>query len=272
MLLLFEPGDKLTLETILGRHPKGISAETLYNILIELRNLSVVQKSGDYYSIYNHIEISKDGFISFITSKFQNYTPYLKLKSLSKNKIAKADVVQILKSTFKQEFQDTTWGYYANYLISWLLFSSLDIKNKIIKPVKGRGKGMSNIELGDKYKMIPRSSLKEITEQVPLLVDSEEIVNKRFKRDLLLLDIIDNQNNLTDFGRELIVSKEMVLEQRLKEKSLQLEKMKTLKDLINTSSKMTSKKLLNSLPVNFFDGEKESSKIIYATKALTWLK
>jgi len=178
----------------------------------------------------------------------------------------------ILKSTFKQEFQDTTWEYYANYLISWLLFSSLDIKNKIIKPVKGRGKGKLNIELGDKSKMIPRSSLKEITEHVPLLVNSDEIVNKRFKRDLLLLDIVNDNNSLTDFGKELLSSKDSVLELRLKEKCLELEKMKALKVLIDASTKITSRKILSSLPHNFFDGEKESSKIIYATKALTWLK
>ncbi|MBK7371609.1 MAG: AAA family ATPase [Saprospiraceae bacterium] len=148
VLLLFQANENVTIETILKKHPKEISGETLYNILIELRNLGIVQKNGDYYSITNQIEISKEGFIIFITAKFQNYTPYLKLKNLNKNKIAKADVVQILKSTFKQEFQDATWEYYANYLISWLLFLDLDVKSKIIKPVKGRGRGHSNITLG----------------------------------------------------------------------------------------------------------------------------
>lgn len=272
VLLLFQPNESLPIETILERHPKGISADTLYNILIELRNLGIVQKNGDYYIINNQIEISKEGFINFITAKFQNYTPYLKLKNLNKNKIAKSDVVQILKSTFKQEFQDTTWEYYANYLISWILFSGLDVKSKLIKPVKGRGKGKSNIILGDMLEMIPRSSLKEITEQIPLLLSNEDIINKRFKRDLLLFDIIDDQNRLTDFGKELSLKRELILEQRLKEKCLSLIKMKKIKELIVDSPKLTSKELLKLLPINFFDGEKESSKIIYASKALTWVK
>jgi hypothetical protein len=272
VFLLFQPFEKVTIDTILEKHPKGISSETLYNILIELRNLGVIQKNGDHYSINNPIEITKESFIVFITSKFQNYTPYLKLRNLNKNKIAKADVVQILKSTFKQEFQDTTWEYYANYLISWLLFSNLDIKNKLIKPVKGRGKGKSNIVFGDKSEMIPRSSLREITEQIPLLLNNEDIINKRFKRDLLLLDIIDEQNKLTDFGNDLAFIKESILEQRLRDKCLQLDKMKTIKRLIDDGIRITSKKLLNILPVNFFDGEKESSKVIYASKALTWVK
>ena len=88
-------------------------------------------------------------------------------------------------------------------MISWLLFSGIDVKSKLIKPVKGRGKVKSNIILGDMFEMIPRSSLKEITEQIPLLLNNEDIINKRFKRDLLLLDIIDDQNRLTDFGKEL---------------------------------------------------------------------
>ena len=272
VLLLFQPNESLNIEIILKRHPKGISADTLYNILIELRNLGIVQKSSDNYTINNQIDISKDGFINFITAKFQNYTPYLKLKNLNKNKIAKSDVVQILKSTFKQEFQDTTWEYYANYLISWLLFSGIDVKSKLIKPVKGRGKVKSNIILGDMFEMIPRSSLKEITEQIPLLLNNEDIINKRFKRDLLLLDIIDDQNRLTDFGKELALKRELLLEQRLKDKCLSLIKMKKIKELITEKPKLSSKELIKLLPSNFFDGEKESSKIIYASKALTWVK
>jgi hypothetical protein len=120
--------------------------------------------------------------------------------------------------------------------------------------------------------MIPRSSLKEITEQIPLLLNNEDIINKRFKRDLLLFDIIDDQNRLTDFGKELALKRELILEQRLKEKCLSLIKMKKIKELITDSPKLTSKELLKLLPTNFFDGEKESSKIIYASKALTWVK
>lgn len=270
VFLLFSPNDIETLDSLLEKHPKGISGETLYNILIELRNLGIVQKNGDSYSTNNNIDQNKDGFTDFITNKFQNYTPYIKLRNLNKNKIAKTDVIQILKSTFKQEFQDSTWEYYANYLISWLLFSNIEIKNKIVKPVKGRGQGNSNFNPEDKKRFIPRSSLKEIIEQIPLLLSNQDVINKRFKRDLFLLDIIDSQNVLTDFGKELAVNNNR--EEQIKERCLQLPKMKTINTIISKSSRTTSKDLIKSLPTDFFDGEKESSKIIYATKAMTWIK
>lgn len=114
VFLLFDQNNKENLDSLVLKHPKGIGPETLYNILIELRNLGIIQKSGDYYSINKDIVLSRQGFVDYITNKFQNYTPYIKLKKLNKNKITKTDVIQVLKNTFKQEFQDNTWIYYAN--------------------------------------------------------------------------------------------------------------------------------------------------------------
>jgi hypothetical protein len=48
--------------------------------------------------------------------------------------------------------------------------------------------------------------------------------------------------------------------------------MKKLKEVILLNSKIRAKELINELPNDFFDGEKESSKIIYASKAITWTK
>ena len=272
VFLLFDQNNKENLDSLVLKHPKGIGSETLYNILIELRNLAIIQKSSDYYSVNNEIELTKQGFIDYITNKFQNYTPYIKLKKLNKSKITKTDVIQVLKNTFKQEFQDNTWIYYANYLISWFLLSDLDIKERIIEPIKGRGKSNTSIILGDKSSLIPRSSIKEVIEQIPLLVSNPDIIHKRYNRDLLLLDIVDNHNKLTDFGKELIVKDLENQKIILQEKALIFPKMQTIKSHLNKPKRVTSKDLIKVLPKDFFDGDMESSKIIYATKAMTWLK
>lgn len=272
VFLLFDSTHKETLETLLQIHPKGIGQETLYNILIELRNLGIIQKTGDYYSVNKEVIISRPGFIDYITNKFQNYTPYIYLKKSKLSRINKTDVIQTLKNTFKQDFQDNTWDAYAKNMISWFLLSDLDIKNLIIEPTKGRGKSKTDIAPGDISSLIPRSSIKEIIESIPLLGSNPNLISGRFNRDLLLLDLIENSNSLTDFGKELLSKDEATIKQLLKIKVLSLPKMKKIQEYIEKHPKSKSKDLINSFPSDFFDGEKESSKIIYATKAMTWIK
>jgi hypothetical protein len=268
VFLLFEHNIQENIDSLLVKHPKGIGGETLYNILIELRNLGIIQKTGEYYVIHKEVAITKQGFIDYITNKFHNYTPYLKLRNI-KSKITKTEVIQTLKNTFKQDFQDNTWVYYANYLISYFLLSDLDIKDRIVEPIKGRGKNRTNL-LGDKSDLIPRSSFKEILEQMPLILSNPSLIDRKFNRDLLLLGLVDINNDLSDFGKSLQFKDVDFLKNELKKKILDLPKMKIIQSHID--SKYKSKDLINLLPANFFDGDKESSKIIYATKALSWLK
>jgi len=77
---------------------------------------------------------------------------------------------------------------------------------------------------------------------------------------------------LTDYGKDLVLKDELNQRQLLKDNILKLPKMKLIQDYMNKQDKPTSKDLISKFPLNFFDGEKESSKIIYATKAMTWLK
>lgn len=272
VFLLFSSNQSETLDSLLVKHPKGIVSETLYNILIELRNLGIIQKQEENYTVLKGIEITKEGFIEYITVKFQNYTPYINLKRLTQSRISKDDIIIVLKNIFKQEFQDNTWDSYAKILISWFLLSNLDIKNKLIEPVKGRGKNNTGLALGDKSKSIPRSSIKEVVEILPLLSSSPNLINKRFNRDLILLDLINEQYTVTDFGNRIISSDDIQKFASLKEKALELPKMKTIRELKGVGNKLTAKELIKLVPSDFFDGDKESSKVIYALKALTWLK
>lgn len=272
VFLLFDTNNLENMESLLQKHPKGITAETLYNILIELRNLGFIQKIGDDYIVNNGIQKSRQGFIEFITNRFHNYTPYIKLKQLVQNKIYKVDVIQILKNIFKQDFQDTTWDSYAKNIISWFLLSELDIKVKLIEPIKGRGQSKSNLIYVDKSELLPRSSLKEIIEQIPLLSSNPSLINSRFKRDIYLFDLIDSQSSLTGFGRQVIAVDEATQVKILKDKAYTFPKIQTIHELLINNTKISAKRLINQLPKEFFEAQKESSKIIYATKAMSWTR
>lgn len=277
VFLLFENSHKKeTLNSLLTKYSKGIGEETLNNILIELRNIGIVQKEFEQYKVVNGIDISRDSFIKYITDKFQNYTPYIVLKKANFQKISKENIIDVLKNIFKQEFQDNTWDAYAKTLISWFLISNLDIKSKLVEPKKGRGNSFgiskSLINIKNSENAIPKSSIKDIIELIPLLLSDISSINSRFFRDLFLLKIIENDKQFTQFGKELALKDSTEMIKILKKKVLELPKMKEIKSVIDKNPKIKALEILRILPADFFDGHQQSSKIIYVSKALTWLK
>ncbi len=263
-----------TISSLSTKHPKGITQDTLSNILLELRNIGLINKVGENYLVEKNIIVNKEGFIDFITQKFINYTPYIALKKIKKTKITKEDVIIVLKQIFKQEFQDNTWDAYAKNLISWFFLSNLPIKGKLIEPKKGRV-GISSIEFSanQQNNYLPRSSMKEILEIIPLFELDASLANSKFNKDLLFLEIIDNSRNLTDFGKELLKLKDNeVIKDILKKKCLSFKKFKKLNHILDNNPKITSKKIIKLVDSNFFEGKEESSKTLYATKAVSWIK
>lgn len=274
VFLLFEKHKIESISSLAEKHPKGISQDTLNNILIELRNIGLINKNEENYYAEKDIEISKEGFVEFISTKFANYTPYIALRKIKKSKIEKEDIIIILKQIFKQEFQDNTWDAYAKNLISWFNLSNLSIKEKLIEPKKGRG-GISTLNFNESEKdtFLPRTSIKEIIEILPLFELDESVINSKFNKDLLFLEIIDNKKKLTNFGKELIQVKDTdKAKSLLRNKCLEYEKFKTLKKILDSNPKIKAKELVKLLGTNFFDGKELSSKVIYATKATSWIK
>jgi len=272
VFLLFEDTSiKETLDSLHQKHPKKIGLTTLENILIELRNFGLVQKNDEFYSISkSNIEISNEGFVSFITQKFQNYTPYLVLKKMNLDSITKDDITKVLKEIFKQEYQDKTWDAYSLNLISWFLQSKLDIKSKIVEPKKGRGNKLKALVLGNNA--IPRSSLKDILKVLNESKNSKILINSKNQRDLLILDIIDDKKNISNNGIELLKLDEATQIVRMKERIKTIPKILELEKQLILNPKIKLKEILNVLPSDFFEGKETSSKLVYASKAMTWLK
>lgn len=274
VFLLFSESHRETIDDLLIKHTKEISQETLSNILLELRNIGIINKVDDYYFVNKGIKISRIGFIDFISTKFLNYTPYIALKRLNTNKISKNDIIQVLKQIFKQDFQDNTWDAYAKNLISWFYLSNLDIKNHIIEPKKGRG-GIESLQFdtNNRVEFIPKSSIKEITEIIPLLDIDVSLINSKYNKDLFYLGIIDCNKKVTLVGKKILKEKDnSLLHSFLKSLAEDLPKIKKLKEIYEINKSIKSKEILKLLPSDFFDGKEISSKIIYVNKASSWVK
>lgn len=271
-LLFDKSGKEESLQSLLAKHPKAIGEDALYNTLIELRNIGVVKKNNENYSISNGIDISKDGFISYLKIKFQNYTPYLMLKKSNHAKVTKEIIIQVLRTIFKQDFQDSTWNAYANNLISWFLIANLDISQNIVEPQKGKGVVKYKITIDDIENRIPRSSIQEILEVIPLLSEDPFSIKSKFYRDLLLISVVDIDRNLTQSGEELIAMDDKQRETFLRKEVLSLSKMRELQKDVQANPKIKAKNLVSLKPIEFFKGNKESSKELYAYKALSWLR
>lgn len=274
VFLLFSENQRETIDDLLVKHPKEILQETLSNILLELRNIGIINKIDEFYFVNKKIKITRGGFIDFITAKFSNYTPYIALKKLNTNKISKGDIIHILKHIFKQDFQDNTWDAYAKNLISWFYLSNLDIKDQIIEPKKGRG-GFDTLQFdtNNRGEFIPKSSIKEVIEIIPLLDIDVSLINNRYNKDLFYLGIIDSNKEITQIGKDLLKVKEnSLLLSFLKRLAYNLPKIKKLKEIYENNKSIKAKEVLNLLPDDFFDGKEISSKVIYVNKASSWVR
>lgn len=273
VFLLFEKQKSETLDSLLDKHPKFISTETLNNILIELRNIGIISKISEAVFISDVDEVTKEGFIDYITAKFQNYTPYIALSKLQQSKITKVDIVATLRTIFKQEYQDNTWDAYAKNLISWFMLSKLDIKHRLIEPQKGRGlQGSVSYDTKDIVGFCPKSSVKDIIEIIPLFTIDKHAISSRFNKDLYYLDIINREKELTDFGQSLLAKSDDEIARALKDKIYTYPKIRTLESLVKENPKIKAAQIVKTLPDDFFEGVKQSSKGIYASKAMSWIK
>lgn len=269
VFLLFKNKSKsYAVQDLLNSHPKNIGKSTLENILIELINLGVIIKISEFYKISNpNISITEDGLKSFITKRFENYTPYKLLQIDKSHAITKESIVKVLKATFKNEYKDKTWETYSKILLGWFSFSKLDIKSRLVELRKGRS--IDATFSSDKSNLLPRSSFKDIIGAIRDLKSGTN-VHPALYRDLLLFGIVDSSKNVTNKFQKIKDLSNSELKIELLKTIDHLPKMIKINKYLKQNGKVTAVKLLNGLGEDFFDGEKYSTKKQYASKALTW--
>jgi len=268
--LLFEKDKRETLDSLLNKYSKNIGKTSLDNILIELRNIGLVRKVDDNFTLTKDTKANISYFKKFVTEKFKNYTPYLELKKEKLNEIKKSDVTKILKRVFKNEFKDATWDTYSKTLIGWFLFADLEISDKIVAPKRGRGiEGLKLSINSNNY--LPLNTKKEIFTFLDNFSLSKNIPSK-YRNDLFALEIIDENRQITEFGKKILNLSEAERKEKIRKKLMAFTKSKKINSMIESNPKITSKELINEMNPSFFPGSKLSSKVIYASKILNWLK
>jgi len=270
VFLLFEKDKIETLDSLLNKYSKNIGKTSLDNIIIELRNIGLVRKVDDNFTLTKDTKANLSYFKKFVTEKFKNYTPYLELKKEKLNEIKKSDVTKVLKRVFKNEFKDATWDTYSKTLIGWFLFADLDISDKIVAPKRGRG--IDGLKLSiNSINYLPLNTKKELFNFLDNFSSSENIPSK-YRSDLFALEIINENRLITEFGERVLNLSETERKETLRKKLLTFTKMKKINAIVKSNPKIKSKELLNVISPSFFPGSKLSSKVIYASKILNWLK
>jgi hypothetical protein len=275
VFLLFKNNNtNMSIDDLLSHHPKNIGKGTLENILLELRNFGLVQKiegEENYRISKAEIEVTKDGFVNYLTTKFQNYTPVLKLQKKSLKEISKSDIINILKETFKYEFKEKTWDSYSKTFIGWLQLSNFEFKNRLLNPYRGERRLKINY-LNSKDNIFVRCSKSEIIAALKDFQTIKNFKNKSIARDLFVLGLINQEKFLNDKGKQISQLDEKELSQELTRIVQDLPKMKKIAKLYAEQKDLSCKKFIQILPIDFFDQAMESSKLIYMSKALTWFK
>jgi hypothetical protein len=275
VFLLFKNNNiKMSIDDLLLSHPKAIGKGTLENILIELRNFGLVQKiegEENYRISKSDIEVTKEGFVNFLTVKFQNYSPVLKLQKKNLKEISKTDITNILKETFKYEFKEKTWDSYSKTFIGWIQLSNSEFKHKLMNPLFGERR-LRQSYLTSREKIMIRCSKSEIISALKNFKNNKEFKNPSILRDLFILGLISQEKFLTDNGRLISELGDKEMSTELLKLIQEIPKMKKIGDHYKSNQKLSCKGLLLLLPNDFFGPAKESSKLIYISKILTWFK
>ena len=273
--LLFKNSSvKMSIDDLLANHPKAIGKGTLENILIELRNFGLVQKieGEEYYRISKpDIEVTKEGFVNYLTVKFQNYTPVLKLQKKNLKEITKSEITKILKETFKYEFKEKTWDSYSKTFSGWLQLSDSEFKHKLMNPLYGERR-LRHSFLTSREKLIIKCSKSEIVNALKNFKKNKDFKNGSILRDLFILGIINQEKFLTDKGQHISELEEKEMSTELLKLIQEIPKMKKIGENFKSNPKFSCKKHLELLPNDFFGTAKETSKLIYISKMLTWFK
>ena len=272
VFLLFKNSQNVSIEYLLNNFSRKIEQATLENILIDLRSVGLVHKIDNeegYRIAVKDMPVTKESFVSFMETKFNNYTPYHKL--LRKKTITKDDVIEVFKEIFKYDFKEITWDTYAKTFIGWIQSTNLELKNRMQNPQKGR-RSKRDVSV-DKSDVIVNMSKNEFV-NVYYSLKQKNNIKPTFERDLFILGFISKEGYLTDKGENLLLLSESEAICAMKLSILELPKFKLLSNIISENSpKISVKEILPIVPKDFFNSQiKESSKIIYLSKLLTWLK
>ena len=263
--------ETITMGNLLKKYPRSIGKTTLENILIELRNIGIVHKieNEEKYRIAINIEITKEAFVEYINNKFTNYTPFQKMEKKADKKIGKDEIIEVLKETFKYDFKDKTWDTYANNLIRWLQTSNLPLKEKVRLPLKGNRakKGIKN-----RNNIVTLSARRELEKQILLFLESNSNISKKAERDLYFLQLIDENGVLTQLGSRIFRQGNIsIIMDNIRNLINELPKVKYIKGVIHDKN-MPVKEICKLLPIDFFGKVKDTSKLVYLSSIVSWLR
>jgi len=260
--LIFQKSRTLPLDILIDSYPKKISEKAILNILLELRSFGLIRKlkGKDEFEITERVtSVSKEFFESFITQKFENYTPYIELLKLEKKKITTDDIKDVLKRIFKTEkFEENTWHAYAKQLVRWFGLSKLDIKNRIVESKRSKG----SIYI-DKESHIPYYSPAALFESYSSLLRGKSI-NIRKIRDLYLLGLLTE----SDTPKTDVVN----IYQFVYSKALSIKKINEVYKVIKKNSNINQNEFIESNPEALFNFHTLTSKKQASSILFNWAK
>lgn len=262
VFLIFKKGQSYSIKNLIDKYPSNISQPSISNVLIELRSLGIVRKTKgeDIFQLTSKIEdVSKEFFSNYIKTKFNSYTPVLKLQALDKVEISLEEIVIILKEIFKTEvFQEKTWLTYARNLVIWIKISGIDLINSIAEIRKGRG----SIAITNKEDQLPFYSPSTVIQSYRKYLSGENIHPRKY-RDLVLFDLVDEDDFPVDIAGLSLID-------YLHLSAISFTKIEEAHQYYATNQNIKTKDLIKSLPNLFVGYKTQNSKNQVGSILLSW--
>jgi hypothetical protein len=278
VFLTFKNNYRMSFDDLQKAQTKRIGAGALGNILIELRNLELVKKTEgkDEYYIPDNIEVTEAFLKDEIGRKIKDFSTYQKLKEIDTKIIEINQITQVSRDIFKSvSHKDKTWKTYSNYFANWLKYSEIELSNRIQEPQ--RGKSLKDYEKEKDTLFLTSNPFQAYGLFHELLRNGLKISpqNKDFIRDCRILRIVELKKSkiiLTPIGNEFkSILSENDFNSKLSILALNLSKIKECTEIFKLTP-FTSTQFIRMYPSYFEKVKSNATKIVYATKLISWAK
>ena len=146
------------------------------------------------------------------------------------------------------------------------------VKTRIEATKKTKIRTILSEALENREAAFPKNTVKDVVRFFNLMSASPIAMGKAYKVDLFFAGLIDERGEFTGFGQKLIFMNDQQKTELIKQKILQLPKMKALKDVFSQPAKVTIRELQEKIPSGFLGNYSASTKVHLITKLSSWLK
>lgn len=124
----------------------------------------------------------------------------------------------------------------------------------------------------NKNHTLPHNNVKQTLKLFNLTFPDLGTVGRKHHIDFMLMDLIDVEGQITDFGETIFSCNSSKQTKLIKEKAMELPKVQILQEFITQCPKASVEAIVEKMPEDFFGQGTLKTRLHQATTAVSWVK